>query len=396
METLIEKKYEDKIINYILLALTCMNFMKSGSIVFLLFCIYNFLGVKTSLPKQSVTLFLLAFSMIPVIIFGDTEDKLNGIVKTLNYFLPFIVGYNGYLHATDKEVYVRRTLFSIFTGFSIYIILMYFYNMSLGTKGRVLYNIWDEQYVAVTLIGLMSAFIIAYSVSVIMYFKSIAIKIVCFISMLFVVLINMQTATRTPFALLVAMIVFMFFCSFNQQNYERRARYVFTAMFIFLIALSVYFLNLFGVRDAILNSPLMERFLEKGMETSRVDITKFYFQNMLKYPWGGGNVHELYGTGAHNIWQQCYDTYGVFAAFFMLIITISMIKYFIKLLLMKDKQDMDYVFIAVYLGVLIQIGLEPVMTGYPILFWVMLFIHGMAYLRYSPEEQEAAKPEFIY
>lgn len=387
MEALIEKKYEDKIINYILLALTCMNFMKSGSIVFLLFCIYNFLGVKTSLPKQSVTLFLLAFSMIPVILFGETGDKLNEIVKTLNYFLPFIVGYNGYLHATDKDVYVKRIFFSVFTGFSLYIILMYFYNMSLGIQGRVLYNIWGKEAVAVTLIGLMSAFIIAYAVSIIMHLKNVAIKIVSFISLIFVVLINMQTATRTPFALMILMIGFMFFCSFNQQNRERRIRYLFTAIFVLFMAVIIYSLNLFGVRDAILNSPLIERFSEKGLETSRVDIAKFYFQNMFKYPWGGGNVHKLYGMAAHNIWQQCYDTYGVFSTFFMLLITISMIRRFIKLLFMKDKRDMDYVFIAVYLGVLIQMGLEPVMTGYPILFWVMLFIHGIEYSKYSHDER---------
>ena len=99
-------KYENNIINYILLTLVCMNFLQKGSVVLVVFCLYNFFLVEKYINRLTMVLFLMAVSMLPVIILSGSET-FNGLVKTVNYVFPFFVGYNGYNKADNKTLYIN-------------------------------------------------------------------------------------------------------------------------------------------------------------------------------------------------------------------------------------------------------------------------------------------------
>ena len=375
-------KYENNIINYILLTLVCMNFLQKGSVVLVVFCLYNFFLVEKYINRLTMVLFLMAVSMLPVIILSGSET-FNGLVKTVNYVFPFFVGYNGYNKADNITLYIKRTLFSMFLGYSLQTIFMYIYNLSLGTTGRNLISIWTNEKIAVTLVGLLSAFVVGYSFSIIIFDKFRIHKIIAIVSMVFVVLINMQTATRTPFIMMLLTAGMFLTVLIFEKSSMNKVKYLGIFVFIgFCIVLAIAF-NVFGFKDYILSSNVFERFNEEGMETGRIDIMKFYFDNMFKYPWGGSNVENLYGLGAHNIWQQCYDDYGCIAGFLLLCVTVSIISQFIKLIKIPNKKVIDYTLIGVYFCVIVQMGLEPILAGYPIIFWGLLLIHGITVRYYN-------------
>lgn len=375
-------RYENNIINYILLTLICMNFLQSGSIVLVVFCLYNFFFVEKYVNGLMGVLFLMSISMLPIILTGE-DAFLNEAIKTVNYVLPFFVGFNGYLKAFDKTVYIKRVLFSMFLGYSLQTAFTYLYNLSIGTENRVLISIWTDERASATLIGLLSAFVIGYSFSIILFGEKKVNKLVCTISIVFVVLINIRTATRTPFLMMLLVAVFFLALMMFEKSSKNKIRYLSFFVFLGLLLFIVLSLNLFGFRDYILSSNLFERFNKEGLETGRIEITKGHFKYMFDYPWGGGNISQLVGMGAHNIWQQCYDMYGIITCFFLLVVTVSIISQLIKLIRLSNKKTVEYSLIGVYFTMLVQMCLEPILTGYPIIFWGLIFIHGITIQYYK-------------
>lgn len=369
-------KYENNVINYILLTLTCLNFMGRGSLIFLIFCLYNFFLVDKYLERRWIILIFMSISML-ISIVAYSEEVRNESIKVLNYALPFIIGYGGYEKATDKIVYIKRTLFFLFLGYSLQIALIYLYNLSLGTTGRVLISIWTHERATVTLIGLLSSFVIGYSLAVLIFVDSKIHKLISLAGLVFVILINMQTATRTPFMMILLVSSFLLLVLLFSSGQNKKSKYFLLFLVIVLLLYLAFNFNWFGLRDMVLSSPIFDRFETSGIETSRIEIMKVYFNNMLKYPLGGSNVYQSYGRLPHNIWQQCYDDYGFIAAFLMICITVSFISQLFKLIRFKDKQPMDYILISVYLSSTVQLALEPALTGYPILLWTLIFIHGI-------------------
>lgn len=370
-------KYENNIINYVLLALICMNFMQSGSLILVIFCLYNLFFLKDDrFDGLTMLLFLMSLSMIPSL-FSLKLVGINDFIKIINFFFPYYIGYNGYRKAIDKPKYIKRTLFAMFTGYSLQIILDYFYNLLLSTEGRVMISVWTDERITVTLIGLISSFVIGYSFAVILTDKAMLHKISCFAVMIVTVLINMQTATRTPFLMMALMaLVFLFVLIFQQDGTGKRKQLMIFAVIIIALLAAIYF-NMFGLKDFIFSSSLFDRFENEGLETPRGEVAMFYFNNMLKYPWGGGKATEIYGIAPHNIWQQMYDDYGCVPAVLLLFFTVSSIKSLIVIVKFQNKQTIDYILIGLYVASLVQMGLEPVLTGYPILFWGFIFIHGI-------------------
>ncbi len=375
-------KYENNLINYVLLALACMNFMQSGSIILVLYCVYNFFLVEKYVNRTTALLFVMALSMVPIAV-SSGEGALNEAVKTVNYVLPFFIGYNGYNKADNKLLYMRRTLLAMFVGYAGQIAAMYIYNLSFNTDKRLLVSIWTNTRVSVTLIGLLSAYVIGYAFSVIIFDSLKIHKVISVIGMIFVVLINLKTATRTPFVMMIVVAGCFLLVLLSERTSMKKIKYL--AIFIFLgICLIVALaFNLFGFRDYILSSNLFERFNEEGMATGRFDISATYFKYMFDYPWGGSNVEKLSGSTAHNIWQQAYDSYGCITGILLLFVTFSLVSQFIKIIRIENKKNIDYTLIGIYFALIVQMGLEPILTGYPIIFWGLLLIHGITIQYYN-------------
>ena len=374
-----------------------MNFVGRGSIVLLLFGIFNLFYIKNiKFSFEGVLLLFMSFGMIIAVLMFPGNNIISELIKTFNYVLSFVVGYCGYIIATDKEKYIRRTLFSLYLGYVIHILLMYMNNVRIGTEGRTLISIWTGEAIAVTLVGLLSSYVVAYAISNIIYAPKLLLKIFGVIGVVAVFLINMQTATRTPFVsmlILTAVLLILGFAANEHKNYNHLLAIVFVA--ILLIALFGF--DLFGIRTIVMESPIVERFEQEGMQTSRFEIAKNYFAQMFSYPFGGNQIAEIVGQEAHNLWQQFYDFYGIIPTALLLVITTSMIVKLIQLFFLKYKKPLEYTLIAIYFISFIQMLLEPVVTGYPILFWTFLLIHGMAtnYYKDRVNEHNIKKERFL-
>jgi hypothetical protein len=379
MKIVLKQRIENSFLLYLLLALACLNFLGRGSIWGLMFALFAVLIIPPKLQPDSNFLFsvLLTFTIASssLLYFGVEE-----VIKALNYVLFYVVGYCGFIKAINKEKFVKRIFFAVFFGFSLLLILTYSYNLTIELEEgyRILYNVWTGDPIVVTLTGLLSSVIAGYSFYAIFIQKKLWLKAVVITAVVYVFLLNSQTATRTPFLLLAIVYAFSFLIRWLDLHAMKKIPHLLLFAAVIALLVIAYQSDWFGMKTAVLSSPIFERVEAEGFETPRGEIAKYYFENMMKYPWGGNEIYKSYGRLAHNFIQEAHDKYGIFATVALLGLTFNILKNFAKFLFLKGKRKIDYLFISMLLAIMIQICLEPVFDGYPVIVMCLLMIHGMA------------------
>ena len=128
-----------------------------------------------------------------------------------------------------------------------------------------------------------------------------------------------------------------------------------------------------------MNSAIAQRFESEGVDSSRLDITLLFIENMVDYPLGGQFISNKVGFLAHIILMEGYDFYGFLFLFALVFIFFFMVKRMIYLHNLKNKQPVMNIFLSMYIVVIIQLMLEPAIGGYPILIWSLFIIDGLAF-----------------
>ena len=328
--TLFKNKIEDSWLFYVLIALPCFNLLGKGSLFYLIFALFAATKISTDIRLDSNFFFSLMLTLsiaFASVVYYDFPE----VIKAFNYLLLYMVGYNGFVAAHDKMKFVKRTMAAIFAGFTANIVLTYVYNMNRVVVGyqRILYSFWTGEYIAVTLIGLLSSIVIGYSFYAVFIHKKLAVKLIGIVAIVFAVILNVQTATRTPFLLFIIIYTIMFLLRFLNATQAKKTRSVILFAFLVVALVILYENDTFGAKSYILSTPIYKRFLEEGVETSRTEIFEFYFKNMSKSFLGGGRVYNIYGKSAHNFIQEGYDKYGILALVSLLGISINIIARYI-------------------------------------------------------------------
>lgn len=375
---LFSKPLEKSAVYYLLIILACMNFMEQGALVCLilgLFCIVKFPEIEMSFNILAIT--LMIFCIIITTLLYD--KSFNEILKSLNYLLIYMAGKNGFSNAENKNRFVKNTFFCVFAGYAVQLLLHYSFNKgkTIEEGRRLIYSFWTKDYVSVTLIGLLSAAIIGYAYYGIFICKNKGIKVLCVLSLLLTVIVNLSTATRTPFLLTAVIFTLMSLIYLVKASSTKKVKVLATALLLIILAVVLYLNNAFGIKSYVEATPLFTRLEKNGLETSRVEIFQKYFEYMPQYLFGGNHIAEIVGKEAHNYLQQSYDMYGIGAFIAIIIITAHFFKNVI--LLLKRNTDIECVILitSVFIAMFIQCCLEPVFDGYPIEFWMLLMIDGI-------------------
>lgn len=370
---------ENSILLYSLLALACMNFLGHGNIVMLVFNIFALIKLRFKIKFDKPSYLYIALSLF-VTIHSIVFFSPNDIIKALNYMLAYIVGVNCYLAATDKEKFIKRTMFAMFMGFSLNALLILIYNfLKFGriVAARVLYSVWTGERVSVTLVGLLACVAIGYSYYAFFCNKKIYLKILSG-AMLFIALyLAFFTATRTPFFMLVVVYFILLLIRFIESDMSHKIRNIIFLIIVVAAIFALYYLNVFNIKTTVDSSMLYQRLTGDPNSESRFLIATKYLKIMPKYIFGNGYLSETSGIYPHNYLQQTYDLYGLSSLVAMILVTIHLIKNFIALLNIKNKSNVDFLCLALFIPMAIQVLLEPVVTGYPILLWALFLLNGI-------------------
>lgn len=372
------KPIDETITYYLLIMLGCMNFMEQGALLFLIMGCYGI--IRYPILEKSLNVIvvgvLVATICVASFVWGNGFSEM---IKSWNYILCYLIGRNGFSYARDKEKFVKGTLLCAFFGFLIQLVLDYFYNFNrtIISGQRVMYSIWTGEYIAVTLIGLLSAVLVGYSYYGIFVCKNKLIKSISVISVVLTIVVNLSSATRTPIFLMAIIWTLMSFFYFSKTGKLNKFKILLTTFSISIVVMVAYSLNIVGLKTYIHSSALYARLHHEGMDTSRWAIIRNYWELMPQYLMGGSNIKSELGIEAHNYLQQAHDMYGIVAFIMMILITIHFTRNVIILMRRKTDLECTILVIGVFSALFVQCCCEPILTGYPICFWLLMLIDGM-------------------
>lgn len=372
---------ENNRIFYMLIVLACMNFYEEGALLTLILGLYFLWKCHFRFETDSALVCMLVVTGCVIFTSVIYNRAYVECLKAFNFVLMYIVGRRGYTLAEDKEIFIKRTLFSVFFGFFIQLLLQYGYNLGKTyERARTMYSIWTQQAIAVTLIGLLSAAIIGYSFYGIFLCKKKLVKVLSIGAIVLTVVVNLASATRTPIYLMFISFLVMaiiYFSDSSTTNSKGKTRFL-GVLLVLIVGLFIAFeMNAFNLKTYVEESALLGRISYAGIHTQRTTLFTQYNKLMPEYLWGGGHMRAIIGRSAHNYLQESYDLYGVISFFALIIFTIHMAGNLVRLIKIKGKKDFQILIISMSIAVFVQCCLEPVLTGYPIVFLVLIMLDGI-------------------
>ncbi len=374
------KNTEDSIILYLLLMLSCMNFLGRGPVFFFLFCIWGWIitcNVKFHYNLSFVCTLIMSISaVIASLFYFETKD----VIKATVYFFSFDVGVKLFRGANNQFALVKRIVFSATIGYLInlfFLLLLNYVVLGHVAGQRQLVDFWTKDNIAVTLAGMISCVPIAYSFYCFFCKKKLRFYILGALCVSIVFVVNLGTATRTPFLLFILVYVTMLYELFKCHYVRNRLRTILVLVIACVVLLN-YLLPLFS------NSAMAERFIDEGIKTSRFDLTVLYINNMLNYPWGGKYIFNSTQLLAHNVLLESFDLYGFIFFIPFVIYLCTAFGRLLKIYNVKDNNEVRILLLAVTISIIVQIFLEPVIDGYPQLIWTLFLVDGfnLCYLKY--------------
>lgn len=368
-------------ITLFLLILAGMDFLSQyRTIAFAACIIFLFFKMRFVLDANVLWLMLLAVSWV---VFSPSMNSVSAMIAPFVFPLAYCVGLN-FLPVNNQaraEKNFRVAIITVSAGPFVHFVLNFLYNFGKNID-RNTDDFWTHQVLSAT--GQATLALMMLAVSVIMLFTNTGTrnKVISILILVAIFIYNLTLAGRTLFVML--MLIFAVSLLFLILKGERNSKKYKTLLIIVLIILMLTILynsNAFGIKDSFESSNFYNRFFGQWGkdldEDSRMEKKLNYLQDFGKSFWGGLHLRPLYGY-AHDILLDTYDEAGILALIAMLVFLISsVIRMFScianKMLKFETKQWI----LGIYVAILVQFMVEPVLQGIPWMFMLFCFIHGM-------------------
>lgn len=367
------------------LILAFVNLRGHGPIFYFLFCfvavmLFLFRSIKPTAKLEYLWPYILLTigSCIASVLYYDVSM----FVKAICPILSFVFGYRLRFLYKNCTLAIKCITYSILIGLFLIFAITYYFNyfvLNVQPGDRHITDIWvmDIGALPITIFSLYSSFIIGISFYMILIAKNKIEILVGILLLAFVLYVNEEAASRSPFLILILVYAFLMlpYVKFTRKNQSYKKRFIYLMLFL---ALGILFVAYQSIRNTNREeSPLEARMEKDGMESSRTELASQYFSLMFEYPYGGGfgekKIHKL----AHNFIQECHDTFGICAFISLIVISISLIRIMIKKFKSRCFKSQDFLLLGLSLSVLIQSLLEPILAAYPQLMWCLFMYHGI-------------------
>lgn len=376
-------------LNAILLICFClasMNFLgRFYYCAFVAFIVFIFFNRKIYYSGEIVVLFLLCLSFL---IFSSTSQiGLLPMIKTFTPTLCFLVGYN-LLNSCIKnkklensEKIVCLTIIVIAFGAFVHYVLNMF-NNDLTSVDRNTTDFWTKTVIAATGQAALAVMMTGVVIATIFSNSKTIYKILSIICLFIILFYNLVLAGRTLFVitLVVASVALLFLVS-KYKSKKTVFSVAIILLFIAIFGILVYNFDFLGLKTYIENSNFYQRFYGDAggdiTEEGRFDSKLAFLKYLLDYPFGGGNIKEIVGHFAHDIFLDTYDEASIFAFLFMLIFIISTIVEFIKVMKSKNiSYKTKSLILCLYIALYLEFMVEPIMIGMQWMFASFCVVHG--------------------
>ena len=330
-------------------------------------------------------IWLIAFSGL---LYGLASTILRGHL-TYNLFLyciiPALVFATGYTITSnlgdDSILLAERCLAAIAIGCSIHVILNISVNSGLTNRSET--ADFFAGHLAATNLGSLNTYILALLPCLIITPKK-KVKIIGLILFTLSVIYAFILGTRTTIYALIIMTVISAIL-YIKKHYpngipvNRLIKWAIIICALIFIAQVVYSNNFLNIKTNIETSTLLRRF--NAIETTNSDIARMGFLMdgivyLFEHPLGGNKIQGL--NYFHNYWLDVGRIAGIVPVLLLVVLDITLFRHMLKVFMNKKiDEDFRFALLGIYICVLINFFMEPIMDGYLDLFFRFTFINGM-------------------
>lgn len=356
--------------------------------IFVLVALLIFLVAPKRKLRVNRSVFVLGILGIAVLIFNpQSNDRMLDMLKPFTYFLCYMMGfgliqYKAY-EPTDlrqDEQKVSSVIYVMAGGAFLHFLLNMITNLKV-IKREMVIDFWTKSEMAAT--GQAALACLAVAISIAFLFTKVGKwkKFVAILTLALIVSYNLILAGRTIFVLIIVVLIAALVYLRTVEK-KKISNVILICMAIILVLLILYQVNIFGIRTTVESSNFYLRFYGDASTQELNDDARWthklaYLEHFLKYPFGGGNIRNLYGHSAHDLYLDTYDESGVIAFLAIVIYIISSLIRMVKCVRNKNiALETRLLIFCVYLVCNIEFWLEPIMRGMPWLLTSYCFIDG--------------------
>lgn len=380
-------RVKDNFLQIVQLALFFLVSLNIANLYFYLIFLAFFICVLANCKNfkiDSVFVILLLFSFSYILFYPPARGTYTTLLKQFSYPICYAIGLNlfprkaqGGSAKQDVGRQIKLAILVVSMGAFLHYLLNAVTNFDSSSRNTVDY--WTGDVLSATGQALLA--IMALSVFSVWLIVDCPIRIKCLSLIGFVIIFayNFVLAGRTILMLgaIIAIVAFIYNQKCAAKSGHMRT-YLFLSTFI-LVLLVLFFNNAFGVRDWILNSNLANRFTSaNALEDVRFKNKWKYVMHMFEFPWGGGEIQDIIGGYAHELYLDVYSDVGIFGYICVWTVVIISIVNVIKL--MKSEvlsAEINNMLLCVFLGIMAVFMLEPILQGAPWLFCIFCFLSGV-------------------
>lgn len=360
---------------------------------------------QRKLMANATTLVYLALGGL-MALYNSPEGVLS-MIRCFAYVALYIVGINMTTVRADKRALmfdyehneVEKIGYTVIAVVSAGSFTHYFLNFITnisGITGRNTTDIWSGETMAATGQSTLACLMLGFSVSIILLSTSKWVRFIGIASVFIMLWYNLVLAGRTMIViLLVLFVVGILYTRKALDNSLERLKLLIGISSVVLFVSLIFAFNIGGLRDMMFSSNLFGRF-ESSFASLTEDALRAtgklsFLGDFFKYPFGGLNMRDKYGY-AHDLLLDGYDEYGLFGLILLVAILVLGIVEVYKLL---SRTTYHHAFklgvLLIYIAMLLQFLVEPILAGMPWLFTCFSLINGVVAgmnMSYSRNESE--------
>lgn len=367
-----------------LLFLFCLNFMNKSNYIYiglmLVFIVWMYIkNIKISLTVEFLilTICFTTYFLIYQIYFSISIHSF--ITFWIGPILGYFIGYH--IVNMKGNLDISIVSFTIVWGMFIHGMLNIILFLVRGVKGRLIPDIWLGTDILATLQGTFFTLICSLFFYSLYHVKSKFTKIIFLAAMLFSIFSTLQTASRT--LLLITGVVFVvnmiIYIYLNTTKFNKILKTTIKILLVVCVIIICYKSNFLKMKEIYEESELYKRINSEYQtnldEDPRFDMYKTVAREMFNYPMGGNKMPFI--GYAHNLWLDTAKTVGIIPFFLLVLYTIMTLLTLIKFIKNKYIQDdKKYLMASLYIGMILNFMVEPILEGVPYMFIMMCIING--------------------
>lgn len=372
-----------------LLFLASMNFYAK----FFYFAFAAFFAL--CLTKKKITVNVVSLLYLALAVLMAVYNSGEGIKSMLRCLAPvclYIVGSNialGVSQSRNGSVWydtehAEKTgfaaLVTIAAGSFTHYILNFLLNVGQDSSRNTI-DIWSRAIMAATGQATLACLMLGLSVAMVFLPKRKSFRYIGIVCIIGVLAYNLMLAGRTLVIILCVLFVLAIVYVFKTSGSTNKRVRTFMIIAVVLLAVAIVFTaNVGGIRDAVLDSNLFERFEGGNMfsdNSPRNEAKLNYLRDMFKYPMGGLHLRSQYGY-AHDLLMDGYDEYGILGLLMLLGILALGVRALYRMMIRTDyAKETKLAFLCVNCAVWLVFYVEPILSGMQWLFACYALMNGI-------------------